>query len=255
MASSSSYSGDNSFTDYRSIASLAYRKKMHWKKMHWKSNLFQFRSFIVSVGPSDSHIERLSKTPFSWVLDIPESPNIRGFVQNMFDNWDYEAKCFIFQDVRVNFTMKDVSLILGLPNHGDAVPMHVDAAFSQLYLQHFQDSHCSKKDLEKRLIQIRRETNPASVILFCKFFILYFFVCVFFTTTSSISKLPALSLIDCVDDLDNLGKYNWCEALYNYMAPQMEAIGTVLSLRSKPQSLESTKKPMLKGFARLLAVS
>lgn len=95
-----------------------------------------------------------------WVLDIPENPNLRGLVKNMFNNWNYKNKCFIFQGLKLKFIKIDVMLILSLPNHEDPVPMDEDAASNQFFLQHFKDSNCTKKELEKLIRSSKSQQIP-----------------------------------------------------------------------------------------------
>ncbi|XP_042404814.1 uncharacterized protein LOC121995028 [Zingiber officinale] len=59
---------------------------------------------------------------------------------------------------------------------------------------------------------------------------------------NNISRLPVQSLIDCVDDFANLGRYNWCKAVYDYISPQLAAIGPMLSLRPKPEGLSGYQR-------------
>lgn len=146
----------------------------------------------------------------------------------MFDNWNSEEKCFIFQCFKLNFIKIDVALILSLPNYGELIPVHIDIASNQLYSQHFKVCDYTK-ELEKLIKNSKSQQNPRADKLYCQLFILYFLY-VFFFITSSILRLYIISLIDCVDDLAKLIRYNWCDEMYNYMASQMELIVMIISL-------------------------
>lgn len=229
----------------------SYVNRGRTKRMNWKSTICHFRKFISSVNSTAEQEQMIRGTPFSWILDLPDSSFVRAQVQNMFDNWDHEEKNFIFHGKKLNFTKVDVGLILGLPDNGDIVRLDLNEASSALYMEFFRESDCSAKHLEK-LIRKSRSNDK----LYCQLFILYFFTTVLFCGSSSVLRIPVLSLIDCVDDFDNLARFNWCNAVYSFMAQQLDSIGLELTLRPKPQVADATPKaPLLKGFPNILAVS
>lgn len=85
-------------------------------------------------------------------------------------------------------------------------------------------------------------------MIFCIVNFLFYIFCAYFFYANIVSNLLESSLINCVDDFKNVYKYNWCKALYEYMAPQIEVINVILSLWQKLDDLEGNQNLMVKDL-------
>ena len=143
-------------------------------------------------------------------------------------------------------------MLLGIADRGASIPIDSAKASSDIFLTYFSNKKEATRSRIEELLKFYGNCyeEEDDVLLFCKFYILYIFVCVLFS--SSTYKVP-LSLIDIVDDFENLDRFNWVEAIHEFMAPQLPKIGDIFS--STETKHANTNLPYLKGFAGLLAVS
>lgn len=193
----------------------------------------------------------IKQTPFAIFLNIQDIPQIRGLLVNIFQNWDSASQSFKFSSVAVAFTRRDVSFLLGIPDKGASVPIKSTIASGDLFLSQFSKKEPTRSRLEYLLKSFSSRVElDEDVLVFCKLYILYIFACVLFSTSTY--KVP-IGLVDIVDDIHNIGTFNWVEAIHQFMAPQLPIIG---DLCSSTNTITSTSRiPYLKGFAGLLAVS
>ena len=109
-------------------------------------------------------------------------------------------------------------MLLGIADRGASIPIDSAKASSDLFLTYFSNKKEATRSRIEELLKFYGNCveGEDEVLLFCKFYILYIFVCVLFS--SSTYKIP-LCLIDIVDDFENLVRVNWVKAIHEFIAP------------------------------------
>ncbi|WOL19821.1 hypothetical protein Cni_G28623 [Canna indica] len=191
--------------------------KGHGHVLQWTCYVDRFRRFLrldsehnwgnlqsIHISPQEKAL--IQTASFGIFLDIGEFPMSRNLLLLIMKQWVKEL-VFNFKGKEVRFSESDVTLLLGLPNHGEIIPTLEEAreATCEGYMKakFFPDGAApSRTQIEDIMIQVHGSNNPEDIEDFCRLYILYVFSCILFYTPEYRVLGYLLGYVDNLNDIN-----------------------------------------------------
>ncbi|KAM5548735.1 hypothetical protein ABKV19_000245 [Rosa sericea] len=179
----------------------------------------------------DCHLELLRKTPFWPLLEafrngtISESQckEYRTPILNIIQTFNPETTSFQFGTRDVTISTEDISQILGLPQHGEAV-LFCHPGSCKSYKPDFIDRHFKRgerhnhKSLHSLLLKLLNGKEQTDIEDVVRLTLMELFVSFLFAQPDTTRVL-----MKYCEDLDNLSKYSWAEAVGKFLNKSLKA--------------------------------
>lgn len=173
------------------------------------------------------------------VLQIFEAPPVTQNIPLLYmlmSCYDVNRNIFSLGCKDISFSINDVAMILGLPNHGDEV-MYAVKPYSKI----------TKNELKQQLINMSRKVDDVQV----KDLILHL-LCNFFFPSSA-ERIPEILLRLC--EPKEFLKHNWPKAVHMYLLNNMKIIAEKISPLDPAQVRTQDSIGYMHGCTHLLVVS
>jgi hypothetical protein len=172
----------------------------------------------------DSHLKLLQRTPFWPLLEVFHNGTIskshcedfRTPTLNIIQTFNPETTCFHFGTRDVSINTEDISQILGLPQHGEAVQF----VPIQLYKSDFTDRHfkgidsckLNHKCIHDLLIELLNGKEQTDIEDVVRLTLMELFITFLFAQSST-----SFALMKYCDEFDKLSRYSWAEAVGKFL--------------------------------------
>lgn len=161
------------------------------------------------------HLKLFLNTPFLHLFCFPKGVQANNVVvHKILTMWDNDKSLFKFHEKELKFTAEEVSLIMCLPNIGKHVNYARTVTKSMLRHRHFpRKKSIRRADFQKGIVKALDDPNcsPEDVV---GLLVMYLFTTILFPQAGG--AVP-LHLFNYVEKLDELKKYNWGEAVFQFL--------------------------------------
>ncbi|KAJ1437330.1 Aminotransferase-like, plant mobile domain [Sesbania bispinosa] len=179
--------------------------------------------FLTQVNKhiTPQQLECIKRTPFRWTPEMPNVLKICGpLLLELALRWSEQSGGFRIRGTIVPFTPLDVCVSHGLPIVRQKV------SFDETEISHTESLLGGNPVTISTIMgQLNVLNRDADVEDFCRLYLLLSFAEFYFPWTSSHVNM---GLVKLLDDLDNLHKYNWGVAVYEYLVGSLGRAHDVL---------------------------
>jgi len=175
--------------------------------------------------------EYIASTPFWWFPMLKESLKIsRNVLSQLCVKWVERRGDFDVSGEVVEFNLLDVWLRLGLRVVGEKIDLNEEVLESETW-NTFRGQRVDVKLISDFLMKF--DDDVGDVELFCKLYIVLG-ISEFLLSNKKGSVFPIIFKI--VDDMENIGKYNWGTLVYEYLVCNL--CSALLALQNEPSRFE-----------------